>query len=163
MRHRVFAGRGPHAGQPLELISFLVPSGHPPGGGVVHFLQPLAERPLADACPAALLSGAAAGDALTARETEVLRLLAEGLSTRSVARVLGISPTTVRNHVGHILHKLGAHRRIEAVVAFERATRACPRPPQAVERIEGADDANASRDAGARTERRDGMMKTDHA
>ena len=53
---------------------------------------------------------------LTARELEVLRLLSHGLSTLQMAQRLGIAQATVRNHIDHVLAKLGAHRRLEAVV-----------------------------------------------
>jgi two-component system nitrate/nitrite response regulator NarL len=58
---------------------------------------------------------------LTERELEVLQLLAEGLSNRSIAMQLEISEHTVKFHVNAILRKLGAQSRTEAVV---RATRA---------------------------------------
>ncbi|MEJ2559257.1 MAG: LuxR C-terminal-related transcriptional regulator [Anaerolineae bacterium] len=57
---------------------------------------------------------------LTGREREVLSLLAQGLSTRDIAQTLSISPSTTRNHVQNILHKLHVHSRLEAVAyAFE--------------------------------------------
>jgi DNA-binding NarL/FixJ family response regulator len=59
-------------------------------------------------------------EALTPRELEVLRLLAEGLSNKAIARRLGISEHTVKFHTNAILGKLGAQSRTEAVV---RATR----------------------------------------
>lgn len=52
---------------------------------------------------------------LTVRELEVLRLIAWGRSTRSIAEVLGISVQTARSHVKKILFKLGVHSRVEAV------------------------------------------------
>jgi PAS domain S-box-containing protein len=52
---------------------------------------------------------------LTRREREVLRLLASGCSTDSVAEKLFISPATARNHIRHLLGKLGVHSRLEAV------------------------------------------------
>ncbi len=57
---------------------------------------------------------------LTPRETEVLQLLADGLSNRQIAVQLEISPHTVKFHVNAILGKLDAQSRTEAVV---RATR----------------------------------------
>lgn len=51
---------------------------------------------------------------LTSRETEVLRLLADGRTDREIAEALTISPRTVETHVGSILHKLGARTRSEA-------------------------------------------------
>ena len=52
---------------------------------------------------------------LTSREIEVLRLLADGRSTRKIADSLFISTITVRNHIQHILNKLDAHSKLEAV------------------------------------------------
>ena len=53
---------------------------------------------------------------LTAREREVLHLLARGTGTAQIAETFGIATGTVRNHVDRIMHKLGAHSRLEAVV-----------------------------------------------
>jgi PAS domain S-box-containing protein len=57
---------------------------------------------------------------LTRRELEVLRLLAEGCSTRTAAQRLGVSPATVRNHVQNLLGKLGVHSRLQAVAYANR-------------------------------------------
>lgn len=58
---------------------------------------------------------------LSARERDVLRYMGAGMKTRAIADGLCISPATVRNHVQHILDKLGAHSRLEALaVAFHR-------------------------------------------
>jgi len=46
----------------------------------------------------------------------VLRLLTCGMRVAKVAESLGIKETTVRNHIEHILAKLGVHSRLEAVV-----------------------------------------------
>ena len=59
--------------------------------------------------------------ALTARELEVLPLLAAGRTNAEIAKALFISPRTVGVHVSHILHKLGAARRIEAADLARRA------------------------------------------
>jgi DNA-binding NarL/FixJ family response regulator len=50
---------------------------------------------------------------LTDRETEVLRLVAKGLSSRQIASKLVISPRTVENHVQSTLRKLQLHNRVE--------------------------------------------------
>jgi DNA-binding NarL/FixJ family response regulator len=57
---------------------------------------------------------------LTAREQEVLQLLAEGLPNKAIARRMGISEHTVKFHVNAILGKLGAQSRTEAVVLATR-------------------------------------------
>lgn len=59
-------------------------------------------------------------DDLTPRELEVLRLLAQGLTNKSIGQRLGISPNTVKFHLNAVLSKLDAQSRTEAVV---RATR----------------------------------------
>ena len=61
------------------------------------------------------LPGGRSPSPLTRREAEVLRLLAAGSSTALVAQRLGISATTVRNHVQRLLDRLGVHSRLEAV------------------------------------------------
>ena len=53
---------------------------------------------------------------LTDREMEVLRLVAQGLNNRDIARDLFISENTVKNHIRNILDKLHLHSRMEAVV-----------------------------------------------
>jgi len=54
-------------------------------------------------------------EALTSRETEVLRLLAEGLGNKEIASRLGVSEHTVKFHVASIMGKMGAASRTEAV------------------------------------------------
>ena len=53
---------------------------------------------------------------LTDREMEVLRLVAQGLNNRDIAKELFISENTVKNHIRNILEKLHLHSRMEAVV-----------------------------------------------
>ena len=52
---------------------------------------------------------------LTAQEKRILRLFAQGTASAAVARTLGISPHTLRNHLHHINRKLRTHSRLEAV------------------------------------------------
>ena len=54
-------------------------------------------------------------DQLTSREFEVLRMLAEGQPNQAIARELVVTLNTVKKHVGHLLGKLGAANRTEAV------------------------------------------------
>ena len=58
---------------------------------------------------------------LSERELEVLKLLAKGKTTKNIAGKLFISGTTVNNHVQHILKKLNAHTRLEAIRRAEHA------------------------------------------
>ncbi|MGA8271011.1 MAG: response regulator transcription factor, partial [Candidatus Sulfotelmatobacter sp.] len=60
-----------------------------------------------------------AAGALSAREFEVLRLLAQGRSIKEIAQTMGLNPKTVANHQSAIKHKLGADT---AIQLFKRAT-----------------------------------------
>jgi DNA-binding NarL/FixJ family response regulator len=64
----------------------------------------------------AAAQGEAEVEPLTARETEVLELVASGLSNKQIAEELRISAHTVKFHVNAILAKLDVHSRTEAVV-----------------------------------------------
>ncbi|PLY12028.1 MAG: two-component system response regulator NarL [Sedimenticola sp.] len=57
-----------------------------------------------------------AGADLTDRESEILKLIAEGMSNKLIARQLDISEGTVKVHVKHLLRKLNLHSRVEAAV-----------------------------------------------
>jgi DNA-binding NarL/FixJ family response regulator len=63
------------------------------------------------------------GERLTARETEIAHLIAEGLSNKQIARGLSIEVQTVKNHVHRILAKLGVSRRTEAALRVQERRR----------------------------------------
>ena len=65
-------------------------------------------------------STAPAGAGLSEREREVLLLIAQGLTNKEIAARLFVSPFTARNHVIHILDKLGLSRRAEAAAQAVR-------------------------------------------
>lgn len=76
------------------------------------------QRPRALRAPAEMMGEAVRAqytEALTPREIEVLRMLAEGLANKEIARRLKISEHTVKFHIGSILGKLSASSRTEAV------------------------------------------------
>ena len=85
-------------------------------GLVVLPADALAEAPHATAAHAA-----APPAALTAREAQILALLAEGLVNKEIAARLGISRHTVKTHLAALFHKLGVTTRAEAVAAGARA------------------------------------------
>lgn len=118
------------AGQRLAVaVSIVVvPGPRPAQYTILHLLQPLSAAAAADDLVQHIGRGAheAAGatdreapdrrlQPLTARETEVLRLFADGVGTEEIADSLFISVTTVRNHSQNILRKLEAHSKLEAV------------------------------------------------
>ena len=53
---------------------------------------------------------------LTARETEVLALMTEGLTNQQIAEVLSVAPSTIKSHVQNVILKLGASDRTQAAV-----------------------------------------------
>jgi DNA-binding NarL/FixJ family response regulator len=65
--------------------------------------------------------GPAWAQRLSDREVDVLRCLADGLSTPEIARKLYISVPTVKCHVAHLIRKVGVRDRIQLVVAAYRS------------------------------------------
>jgi LuxR family maltose regulon positive regulatory protein len=136
---RLFVDAGIRRGQAPGIRSHRVPeltpkpaAGYPTDGSqaqgapIVRLLQEARSRGLAPAYVDALLAacgatGTAAGDdaalvePLSARELELLRLLAAGLSTSEIAAQLFITTGTARNHLKNIYGKLEVHSRLQAV------------------------------------------------
>ncbi len=72
--------------------------------------------------PESVRKPSSALEELTARELEILRYIARGLSNAEIAKVAFVSETTVKTHVAHILMKLHLRDRVQAVVfAYENA------------------------------------------
>jgi DNA-binding CsgD family transcriptional regulator len=112
----------------FEVSMFAIPSYHPALSTVVHVLRPENKKPSAlerrlssDAAPVAeplwpITTKEGQPVDLTSREKEILRCLAQGMSTSAIAKNLFISPVTVRNHIQNLLHKLDVHTKLAAVV-----------------------------------------------
>jgi PAS domain S-box-containing protein len=113
----------------------MVPGARPGRYTLIHLFQPVERRTEAEdlvrrilaasPSPAVPLATAEprpprAAVALTAREIEILRLLADGTSTRQIADSLFISVATARTHIQHILDKLEVHSKLEAVAVALR-------------------------------------------
>jgi two-component system, NarL family, nitrate/nitrite response regulator NarL len=79
--------------------------------GRSHF-APLSFTPASDA----------SADPLTARQREVLGMVARGATNKEIAQILQIAPHTVKNHLGQIFERLGAANRAQAVVMAQDAT-----------------------------------------
>jgi len=60
------------------------------------------------------------GSDLTERELQILRIASEGRSNKAIAEELHLSVNTVRNHMQHVLTKLGAHSKLEATAIAAR-------------------------------------------
>jgi LuxR family transcriptional regulator, regulator of acetate metabolism len=108
-----------------DLIDRAAARGLKSGNGAIWSEPNVGREPAAGEEPPALaavplLSGRSGTLALlTSREHEVLRLLAEGAANATIASRLVISEATVKSHVRHILRKLRAANRTEAVIRYQ--------------------------------------------
>ena len=94
-----------------------------------HLIQRLArEAPPEEPARAGAGHEASPPDLLTARETEVLRLLAAGTTNRRIAQEMHLSLSTVKRHVEHIIAKLGVSDRTQAAVQAAERGLLAPRP-----------------------------------
>jgi PAS domain S-box-containing protein len=114
---------------PTGVSIVVIPGPKPRQHTMIHFLEridrprevnALLHRLMAGGPPPAESALPASGppipaSVLTSRELEVLRLLADGTSTRAIADSLCISITTTRNHIQNIFRKLDVHSKLEAV------------------------------------------------
>lgn len=87
---------------------------------------------------------AGVGSTLSERQREVLELLASGVQAREIAARLGLAEATVRNHIRHLLRKLGCHSQLEAVaVAYRRGLLSGPQRGAALAPRSGGDEPGA--------------------
>jgi DNA-binding CsgD family transcriptional regulator len=102
----------------INVSTLVIPNG-PTEGPVTALLfrrpAPAWDRPGISPEPGPEAASSPVSRLLTPRESEIVRLLATGATSRAVAQRLNVSTATVRNHVQHILAKLGAHSRLEVV------------------------------------------------
>ena len=91
--------------------------------GQVQLAPQVAERLMRE-----LFSREQSADSLTERETDVLRLLAQGKSNKEISRTLHIAEQTAKTHVSHILEKLSLSSRTQAALYAVRAGLVPSRP-----------------------------------
>jgi len=114
--HRTFVDGGEATGQLLRWLY----ARRVDDTGVLGELRPyvrnllvnLAQRPEQ---PAGARTKHRSGESLSARERHIVTLMSHGLSNKRIAKQLGIAPETVKSHAKHILLKLAAQTRVEAV------------------------------------------------
>ena len=103
------------AGAVGYLLKDCEPDG-PARGGPLRGRRPRAARP---AGGRVLLPSASSGrpeDAMSPREVEVLRLVAQGLANKQIGRALGISERTVKAHLGRVFRQIGVADRTSAAL-----------------------------------------------
>jgi DNA-binding NarL/FixJ family response regulator len=96
---------------PAQLLAAV----HAAAAGTAYLTPEQAARMLTEYRRAGEREVEGSGPALTAREREVLTLIAEGLTGKAIAEQLGLSPNTVERHRTNIMNKLGLHNRAELV------------------------------------------------
>jgi len=118
---RVFADEGPPMGALLGRIVAARRAGQPPGRGIpfrhlARVMQAFDGKPAVPGSGPGTSAGVPGlADPLTGRELQVLAMLAAGTPNRAIAEQLFVTVFTVKKHISHILGKLGAANRTEAV------------------------------------------------
>jgi DNA-binding NarL/FixJ family response regulator len=95
----------------VELSTVALAGAHPPA--FLHLLRRSSPSP-------ARAGVSEAPVALTPRQREILGLLANGVRVKAIASHLGLTQTTVRNHIRGLLSRLGCHSQLEAVAKARR-------------------------------------------
>ena len=111
---RVFADEGPPMAALLGQLIAGQRTGQAAAGVPLGYLARI-QRAFGPGQPARDPVSGGIVDPLTSRELEVLKLLAAGRSNQAIARELVVTLDTIKKHVGHVLGKLGAANRTEAV------------------------------------------------
>ena len=120
-RIRAKAKSGEKVSIDVSVLKFMLPLGN--GMLLVHVVRPAAAEPVAVPLEQRAEPAAARDPRLrelTARELEVLSLLAAGEKTRIIADRLGIAPLTARNHINNMFEKLDVHSKAEAIALAYR-------------------------------------------
>ena len=80
-----------------------------------HNITKLMEPPATESSQKHRIKELAAEFSLSARKTEIIMLIARGITTDNVAKKLYISPHTVNTHIRHVYEKIGIHKRSELI------------------------------------------------
>jgi DNA-binding NarL/FixJ family response regulator len=96
----------------LNAIREILQGGAPMTSAIARKLVTAFQEPVQPADP---------GTALSAREREILDLLAQGLSNKEIGARLDLSPFTVKNHLARVFEKLHVRCRTEAVMTYLRS------------------------------------------
>ncbi len=111
---RYVIGVTPAVGESMRVVLFVQPSTSSPRSHVYE-VRPDARRQQGDRRSSDRSPARTRVGTLTPAELKILRLLAEGKRARDAASSLGVSLTTVRNHIQHLFRKLRVHTQVEAI------------------------------------------------
>ncbi len=119
--HRHVIGVANASGESMRIVLLIEPQTHSSSANLVYEVRPDARRSHGDRRTADRSRRVpTAISTLTPAELKVLQLLAAGKRPQDAATSLGVSLTTVRNHVQHLYRKLGVHTQAEAISAAFR-------------------------------------------